>query len=268
MNAGPPMAVVFPQFTSRPVVNQVNLLDPFPFRTASDGFLDVLAAEPSERLAMYCDEGWRRRTREGLLPVWRQRLFDATIQETTVHTDAFERADAGRAGLPRGEDSLRCDARPVPGRSPGDPVQSGAGQHRPRRDRAPAKRPPLSSRLSDAGAHVTQLCDADYATHLLAYWVREQQALPLEEAVWRLTGSRQRYMAFTIGAGSPSAQPPIWWRSIPRVSARSELERVWDFPGGTDRLVVRSVGVECVWVNGTAIRCWAKISTVLCQADS
>src|SRR4029453_17726083 len=42
--------------------------------------------------------------------------------------------------------------------------------------------------LSDAGAHVTQLCDANYATYLLGYWVRERGALPLEFAVWRLTG--------------------------------------------------------------------------------
>ena len=28
--------------------------------------------------------------------------------------------------------------------------------------------------LSDAGAHVTQLCDAPLATDLLGHWVREQ----------------------------------------------------------------------------------------------
>ena len=33
-----------------------------------------------------------------------------------------------------------------------------------------------------------------------------------------------------------------------------ELERVWDLPGGADRLVARSTGVEHCWVNGTAIR--------------
>ena len=50
--------------------------------------------------------------------------------------------------------------------------------------------------LSDAGAHASQLCDACYSTHLLGHWVRERQALTLEEAVWRLTGHPHR--AFRI----------------------------------------------------------------------
>jgi hypothetical protein len=34
----------------------------------------------------------------------------------------------------------------------------------------------------------------------------------------------------------------------------SPIERVNDQPGGADRLVVRSIGVEHVWVNGEATR--------------
>jgi hypothetical protein len=33
-----------------------------------------------------------------------------------------------------------------------------------------------------------------------------------------------------------------------------ELERVWDLPGGADRLIARSQGIEHVWVNGEPIR--------------
>jgi hypothetical protein len=29
---------------------------------------------------------------------------------------------------------------------------------------------------------------------------------------------------------------------------------VWDLPAGADRLIARSIGIEHVWVNGTAIR--------------
>jgi len=32
------------------------------------------------------------------------------------------------------------------------------------------------------------------------------------------------------------------------------MERVFDLPGGADRLIVHSRGIEHVWVNGTAIR--------------
>src|SRR5262249_5528095 len=41
--------------------------------------------------------------------------------------------------------------------------------------------------LSDAGAHVSVLCDAGYATHLLGHWVRERSLFGWEEAVRRLT---------------------------------------------------------------------------------
>ena len=42
--------------------------------------------------------------------------------------------------------------------------------------------------LSDAGAHVDQLCDAPLPTDLLGTWVRERQVMPLERAVRKLTG--------------------------------------------------------------------------------
>ena len=41
--------------------------------------------------------------------------------------------------------------------------------------------------LGDGGAHVDMLCDAGYPTYLLGTWVRERQALTLEEGVRRLT---------------------------------------------------------------------------------
>ncbi len=41
--------------------------------------------------------------------------------------------------------------------------------------------------LSDGGAHVNMLCDAGYCTYLLGHWVREKQALTLEQGIKRLT---------------------------------------------------------------------------------
>src|SRR5205085_418479 len=42
--------------------------------------------------------------------------------------------------------------------------------------------------LSDAGAHVGQLCDAPYATDLLGNWVRDRSLMPIEQAIRKLTG--------------------------------------------------------------------------------
>ena len=40
----------------------------------------------------------------------------------------------------------------------------------------------------------------------------------------------------------------------PQTVGTTPVERVNDQPGGTDRLLVRSTGVEHVWVNGVATR--------------
>ena len=42
--------------------------------------------------------------------------------------------------------------------------------------------------LSDAGAHVDQLCDAPLPTDLLGTWVRDRGVMPLERAVRKLSG--------------------------------------------------------------------------------
>ena len=51
--------------------------------------------------------------------------------------------------------------------------------------------PNLLLGLSDAGAHTSQLCDANYATWLLGHWWRGRGTLSLEQAVWRLTDHLQ-----------------------------------------------------------------------------
>jgi len=41
--------------------------------------------------------------------------------------------------------------------------------------------------FSDSGAHVSQIMDSSLQTHLLSYWVREKQAMTLEEAIKQIT---------------------------------------------------------------------------------
>ena len=108
--------------------------------------------------------------------------------------------------------------------------------------------------LSDAGAHASQLCDAGFPTYLLGYWCRDRGALSLEQAVWRLTSQPAAvYGLLDRGRIAPGAVADIVVFDEGRVSARPP-ERRWDFPRDTDRLVVESVGIEYVWVDGVAIR--------------
>jgi N-acyl-D-amino-acid deacylase len=104
--------------------------------------------------------------------------------------------------------------------------------------------------LSDAGAHVSLLCDAGYATHLLGHWVRERGVLPLEEAVRRLTAMpADVYGIPGRGRLAPGLVADVTCFDPTRVASRSP-ERVADLPGGAERLIVRADGVAHVLIDG------------------
>jgi N-acyl-D-amino-acid deacylase len=109
--------------------------------------------------------------------------------------------------------------------------------------------------LSDAGAHVGQLCDASQATDFLGNWVRDQQLMPLETAVRKLTGVQ----ADLFGFPDRGYLRPGGWADVvvfdPATVAPGPLRRVRDFPGGSERITAdQPVGVQHVLVNGVAIR--------------
>ena len=104
--------------------------------------------------------------------------------------------------------------------------------------------------FSDSGAHVAQIMDSSLQTHLLSYWVREKQALTLEDAIRQITyntatlwglhdrGLVRRGMAadlvifdeHTVGAEMP--------------------EVVHDLPTGAKRLKQKATGILNTVVNG------------------
>jgi N-acyl-D-aspartate/D-glutamate deacylase len=109
--------------------------------------------------------------------------------------------------------------------------------------------------LSDAGAHVGQLCDAPQATDFLGSWVRDRQLMPLEQAVRKLTGVQADLFGFPdrgyLRAGA--------WADIvvfdPDTIAPGPTRRIRDFPGGSERLTADApIGVQHVLVNGIPIR--------------
>jgi len=104
--------------------------------------------------------------------------------------------------------------------------------------------------LSDAGAHLSFLCDAGFGLHLFGHWVRERGDLTLEEAVKRVTSDvAAAYRIKNRGRIVPGA-----WADLllfdPKTVARGEKRRVYDLPTGASRLDTPGVGVHGVWVNG------------------
>jgi N-acyl-D-aspartate/D-glutamate deacylase len=104
--------------------------------------------------------------------------------------------------------------------------------------------------LSDAGAHVSVLCDAGYATHLLGHWVRERGLFSWEEAVRRLTAAPAAlYGLADRGRLVAGAVADITCFDPTRV-AMLPIERVRDFPANTERYIARAAGIERVLVAG------------------
>lgn len=108
--------------------------------------------------------------------------------------------------------------------------------------------------LSDAGAHASQLCDACFSTHLLGHWVREKGTLSLEQAVRLLTSRSAEIFGIRDRGRLAEGLAADVTVFDPDSVGCGPLRRVHDLPGGADRLVSESFGIDCVVVNGEVIR--------------
>lgn len=107
--------------------------------------------------------------------------------------------------------------------------------------------------FSDSGAHVSQIMDSSLQTHLLSYWVREKQAVTLEEAVrmlsfvpasyWGLTGRgllREGWVADVVVFNPDTIAPMM-------------PELTYDLPAGARRLKQKATGLLATVVNGAVV---------------
>lgn len=107
--------------------------------------------------------------------------------------------------------------------------------------------------LGDGGAHLSQLCDACYTTHLLGHWVRERRALSLERAVHMLTGRTAAVFGLTDRGLLQVGRPADVVVFDPATVGAGPLVRVHDLPAGADRLVSYPSGIRHVFVNGVEL---------------
>jgi len=107
--------------------------------------------------------------------------------------------------------------------------------------------------LSDAGAHLSFLCDAGFGLHLFGHWARERADMTLEQAV-QAVSSRPAdiYRIRDRGRLAPGA-----WADLilfdPATVGRGAKRRVWDLPGGASRVDTPAAGLQGVWVNGVRV---------------
>jgi N-acyl-D-aspartate/D-glutamate deacylase len=107
--------------------------------------------------------------------------------------------------------------------------------------------------LSDAGAHLTFFSDAGFGLHLLGHWARELGAMPMSEAVRRLTSHPATVFGMRGRGVIREGCAADLLLFDPQTVARGPKRRVFDLPGGAPRLTTDAVGVHGVWVNGERI---------------
>ena len=107
--------------------------------------------------------------------------------------------------------------------------------------------------LSDAGAHLSFLCDAGFGLHMLGHWARDRADLTLEQAVQSVTSRlADVYRIKERGRLKVGACADLLLFD-PETVGRGERVRKWDLPAGADRVDTPPIGVEGVWINGRRV---------------
>jgi N-acyl-D-amino-acid deacylase len=107
--------------------------------------------------------------------------------------------------------------------------------------------------FSDSGAHVSQIMDSSIQTHLLSYWVREKQALTLEQAIRKITFDLASFWGLS-GRGllrdGNIADVVIF---DPDKIAPQMPALAYDLPAGARRLKQKADGILATIVSGEVV---------------
>jgi N-acyl-D-amino-acid deacylase len=249
-------ANVWPQVTPRPLTMQFTLADAYNLNVG-EVFGELIKVSPGVRKAAYRDPEWRARAFEdlernegGMKPRWE--TFEVSESERYPELLGRRVSDIARernvspldvmCELALSEDLTtrfrayiaNDDVAEVGSLLTEDHVVLG---------------------LTDAGAHVDQLCDAPLPTDLLGTWVREREIMPLERAVRKLAGEPADMFGFE-GRGylRPGFAADVTVFD-PATVAPGPQRRLRDLPADGERLTNEEpIGVRHVMVNGTLIR--------------
>jgi N-acyl-D-amino-acid deacylase len=246
---------VFPQVTPRPLNFEFQLKEPFVFESMSL-FRPISAADVAGKKRLYADADFRKAFRDKMdrAPGEFVAGFRSTMISEYPPDPSLEERRLAEVAEERGVHpvDLMLDLGLATGLEAR--FRMAVANNNEEEVAELLLDPHMVMGLSDAGAHASQLCDACQATYLLGRWVREKQALPLEQAVRMLTARP----AEVFGIADRGRLAESWPADIvvfdPATVGAGALRRVWDFPGGASRLVSDAAGIDAVIVNGTVLR--------------
>ena len=249
-------AEVWPQVSCRPLTFSMTLVEPFTLNT-NPVFAELSAGGLEDRRAAYSDPTWRERVREAWTNTrtLRPRWSTMEIMESTVHPELVGRGMVDIAAergidvfdalmdITLAEPDLRLRIKIILANDDVEGVTTLLQD------------PHTTLGLSDAGAHVGQLCDAPLPTDLLGNWVRDRSTLPMEVAIRKLSGQQ----ADLFGFENRGYLRPGNWADVtvfdPATVAPGPVRRVRDFPAGSERLTADApLGMRHILVNGLPIQ--------------
>jgi N-acyl-D-amino-acid deacylase len=249
---------VRPQISCRPLIMDFSLRNPYPFE-GLPSWQKVLPRPQSEWKGVYASREFREALKHDLTPQGKQRLFHGRWEEvrvigtrlaeyralegkTVAEIARLQEKDAVDAFLDLGIAEDLDTAYTVALMNTDDEALTRMLRHG----------HTLVS-LSDAGAHLSLLCDAGYSSTLLGKWVREKKVLALEEAVRRLTSEpADLYRIPNRGRLAPGYFADLAIFDAGKIGALPP-EKVYDMPAGEPRFISRCEGMKAVVVNGAVL---------------
>jgi N-acyl-D-aspartate/D-glutamate deacylase len=247
-------ADVHPQVTCRPITFQVSMADPTALYMVP-AFAAVVAADRAGRAALYGQQDWRDTARAEIdsgrhVDVRWDRFTVAETRQAaaTGRTVAAIAADTGSHPFDVALDLAIADeleTRFTVVFANDDPTAIVAL----------LSEPGCVLGLSDAGAHVSQICDALMPLEYLSAWVRDRAVTTVEAGVRRLTGEPADLIGLRgrgyLRPGYAADVVVIEWDDLDP----GPLRRVHDLPADGDRLVAdQPCGLRHILVNGNPIR--------------
>ncbi|HEY6624342.1 MAG TPA: amidohydrolase family protein [Acidimicrobiales bacterium] len=241
------------QVSCRPIEQELRMDEPTALYSMP-AFAEFVACSHQDRHRLYGNRAWRARVQEDLdrSGLLNSRWAETRLVESPAHADLVGRAIGDIAADRRCppfdvlcdlsvEDDMATRVRITFANDDVDGVTSllrGEG---------------CILGLSDAGAHVSQICDAVMPTDFLANWVRDREVMTIERGVRKLTGEIADVLELDRGyvrVGAPADIVVLDYEGL----SPGPIRRVRDFPAGGERLVAdHPTGIDCVLVNGVPI---------------
>jgi len=115
------------------------------------------------------------------------------------------------------------------------------------------KHPASVITLSDAGAHLSYMCDAGFGLYFLSHWVRDTGHFTLSEGIRKITSEPADRFRIPERGRLQVGLPADMLLFDPATVGISKPIPVQDLPGGGSRMVRTATGVHGVWVNGVKV---------------